>query len=200
MIFDSNSDYDSCLHRMEDLYFKNGKSLKGKLSQMHTKLGSSRGELPHEGFSPKGFYDESGNQKAKLYLLTKNKIPDLLALTCSESDEEENENPLPSIFPPKESKPNTNAISSTIVSPAIPSTNTPSTSTFTVHADTPTVTMQLPNSYRICTICMDREVDAVILPCVHSFCFTCGLHLKENFQPCPMCRSIISDVKSIYFT
>lgn len=74
MIFDSNSDYDSCLHRMEDLYFKNGKSLKGKLSQMHTKLGSSRGELPHEGFSPKGFYDESGNQKAKLYLLTKNKV------------------------------------------------------------------------------------------------------------------------------
>ncbi|CAC5389974.1 unnamed protein product [Mytilus coruscus] len=53
---------------------------------------------------------------------------------------------------------------------------------------------------RKCTICMDREKNAVILPCGHTTCMECAteVYLKSN-QRCPICRADIEDINPLYF-
>ncbi|CAG2184822.1 unnamed protein product [Mytilus edulis] len=83
-----------------------------------------------------------------------------------------------------------------------PATSTPisqTSSNILVHAGTPTVTMQLPNTARKCIICADREIDAVIQPCFHSLCLVCGLQIQEHGRKCPICRGNIENVRSIFY-
>ena len=39
-----------------------------------------------------------------------------------------------------------------------------------------------------CHICADREKDSFLIPCGHTFCFVCALHLHENDNHCPFCK------------
>lgn len=53
---------------------------------------------------------------------------------------------------------------------------------------------------RECTICCDRDRDAVFLPCGHaSFCKVCGDDLKRRGKGCPVCRKPILEVKKVYY-
>lgn len=56
------------------------------------------------------------------------------------------------------------------------------------------------DSSRKCTICMDREKNAVILPCGHTTCMECAteVYLESN-QRCPICRADIEDINPLYF-
>ncbi|CAG2202322.1 unnamed protein product [Mytilus edulis] len=46
---------------------------------------------------------------------------------------------------------------------------------------------------RRCTLC-DRQKNAVIIPCGHTFCMECATQVEALEQPCPMCRQEILDV------
>ncbi|XP_052083992.1 uncharacterized protein LOC127721296 [Mytilus californianus] len=60
--------------------------------------------------------------------------------------------------------------------------------------------LQIKDSSRKCTICMDREKNAVILPCGHTTCMECAteVYVGEN-QRCPICRADIQDINPLYF-
>lgn len=71
IIMRSNMDYETCLATMQNLYFPNGRSIKGRLTTMETKLGNNKGEVTSENFSPFQIARNAGTQKPKLYLLSK---------------------------------------------------------------------------------------------------------------------------------
>ncbi|CAC5389972.1 unnamed protein product [Mytilus coruscus] len=60
--------------------------------------------------------------------------------------------------------------------------------------------LKIKDSSRKCTICMDREKNAVILPCGHTTCMECAteVYLESN-QRCPICRADIEDMNPLYF-
>lgn len=52
-----------------------------------------------------------------------------------------------------------------------------------------------------CSICSDRESNAVVIPCGHAlFCLECILHYQTNFghRGCPSCRGKIEKVIQIF--
>ena len=49
-----------------------------------------------------------------------------------------------------------------------------------------------------CRVCMDREVNAIIQPCCHSICLTCGDIFKQQKKPCHICRRKIRSVQRFY--
>eukprot|EP01113_Clastostelium_recurvatum_P029760 TRINITY_DN35974_c0_g1_i1.p1 TRINITY_DN35974_c0_g1~~TRINITY_DN35974_c0_g1_i1.p1 ORF type:complete len:330 (-),score=34.31 TRINITY_DN35974_c0_g1_i1:19-1008(-) len=54
-----------------------------------------------------------------------------------------------------------------------------------------------PDESNICRVCMDHEIDAVILRCGHlAVCMGCSRNLKA----CPMCRKPITEIVKIYHT
>ncbi|VDI60800.1 Hypothetical predicted protein [Mytilus galloprovincialis] len=245
MILQTNIDYETCLHTLENLFFPNGKSVKGRISTMETKLGNFHGEvLPGNFFLHQAVARSGSSQKSKLYLLSKKKIPQLFVETESSSESENEQlvnrpvfvqdNPqnrghspqqftslVPSFgyltpvaatstyqqHPTASSSPFTEpatASTSSYEPPAAPSasfTSPPAANSgsFVVHAGTPTVQMQLPNALKRCVVCADREVDTVLMPCVHTLCFLCAQHLFVNNERCPMCRGPITDVKEIQY-
>jgi len=47
----------------------------------------------------------------------------------------------------------------------------------------------------LCKVCMEREINSVLLPCSHFVCCTaCGHQLRS----CPICRASISETRLIY--
>lgn len=75
MILQTNIDYETCLHTLENLFFPNGKSVKGRISTMETKLGNFHGEvLPGNFFLHQAVARSGSSQKSKLYLLSKKKV------------------------------------------------------------------------------------------------------------------------------
>lgn len=46
-----------------------------------------------------------------------------------------------------------------------------------------------------CTICMERKVDCVLIPCGHLYCLECVKGLRE----CPHCRSKYNQIQKLYF-
>ncbi|CAG2249740.1 unnamed protein product [Mytilus edulis] len=74
MILQTNIDYETCLHTLENLFFPNGKSVKGRISTMETKLGNFHGEVLSGNFFLHQAVARSGSsQKSKLYLISKKK-------------------------------------------------------------------------------------------------------------------------------
>lgn len=71
----SNMDYQTCLTTMQNLYFFNGRSLKGRLPTMENKLGSNKGEVTCENFSTYQVARSAGRKILTLYLLTKKRFP-----------------------------------------------------------------------------------------------------------------------------
>lgn len=53
------------------------------------------------------------------------------------------------------------------------------------------------NDSKLCKICCDNEMNAILFPCMHIIaCVTCAFSLDS----CPVCRKQISEVKRIYFS
>lgn len=51
----------------------------------------------------------------------------------------------------------------------------------------------------ICTICLDRKIDTVILPCGHCSCVVCILRILERNPKCPFCKYKIKNYQKLYF-
>ena len=49
----------------------------------------------------------------------------------------------------------------------------------------------------ICKICLDLDVNVVLIPCMHAIsCVQCALGLTK----CPICRSVIMERKRLFFS
>jgi hypothetical protein len=48
----------------------------------------------------------------------------------------------------------------------------------------------------ICPICMDKEANAVLVPCGHTICF--DGNCKNNIQQCPICRAQFTNIIKYY--
>ncbi|CAC5405430.1 NEUR [Mytilus coruscus] len=214
-----DKDYDGTVKVLQDIFFKNGRNFKGRLSEMESRIGNSAGrEISRDGFTAKKYFETCQTQKKRIYLLTKTKAQHITSLDfsiTSDSDEslpdlgsQFSENLLSSTLPAIStvtcSTPSASQFTAHLTSPSFPAASTPitqtsSTSNILVHAGTPTVTIQIPNTARKCIICTDREIDAVIQPCFHSLCLVCGLQIEEHGKKCPICRGQIESVRSIYY-
>lgn len=54
------------------------------------------------------------------------------------------------------------------------------------------------SSEKLCAICMDAEVDCILLPCAHIVsCLEC---MKLGIKDCPICRKDIDKVTKVYFS
>jgi len=51
---------------------------------------------------------------------------------------------------------------------------------------------------KMCPVCFDREVDAVLVPCGHTYCNGCSEYDRNN--KCPQCRASVQRRIKIYFT
>ena len=51
---------------------------------------------------------------------------------------------------------------------------------------------------RECSICCDGEISAALVPCGHTYCFTCADRLRGTKKACPVCRKAISQVQRLY--
>jgi hypothetical protein len=49
-----------------------------------------------------------------------------------------------------------------------------------------------------CSICMERHIDRLLIPCRHVFCHVCVDALRAHKKPCPICRSPIADSVPFY--
>ncbi|CAC5371623.1 unnamed protein product [Mytilus coruscus] len=272
-----DQDYQNTLQQLKNFYFPNGKNALGKIIAFSCLLGTSKSSpIEPEGFTPMRYVSSCETQIHSLYLMTTKKIPEILAISCFESDDGDELPSIDWVLSTRATTPSTMTLSQTantsstmtlptppnhqaaraetprsqqtttvptsntqltptaqtlhsyqtsmVQNPHSPQTHTAQTShnhqtlttlntattatpqtpqtrssTFTVNADTPTVLFQLPSDYRTCSVCADREIDSILVPCFHSLCFMCGLHFKENTEACPMCRRNIEEVKSIYF-
>lgn len=58
---------------------------------------------------------------------------------------------------------------------------------------TPPVAIPAP-AINICTICLDRPVHKVMIPCGHTFCDTCS----EEIQHCGLCRQLIESKFTVF--
>ena len=47
-----------------------------------------------------------------------------------------------------------------------------------------------------CSICMERKVDCVLVPCGHLYCSQCIV----GFEQCPHCRSVPKKIQKLFFT
>ncbi|XP_076106716.1 uncharacterized protein LOC143075242 isoform X2 [Mytilus galloprovincialis] len=208
-----NKDYEETLQCLQDIFFKNGRNFKGRISEMELRIGNSAGrEISRDGFTAKQYFESCQTQKKRIYLLTKIKAQHITSLDFSiTSDSEESlpdlgsqftENLLSSTLPTVTCSTPSNSAPQFTAHVTSPATSTPisqTSSNILVHAGTPTVTMQLPNTARKCIICADREIDAVIQPCFHSLCLVCGLQIQEHGRKCPICRGNIENVRSIFY-
>ena len=81
-------DYHQTTRVMTDKFFPKGKNIAGKLKDMETRLGNSKGEeLPEEGFTASNYFYSSDKQVVRIYLLTKTKVQVLNYVACtSQSD------------------------------------------------------------------------------------------------------------------
>jgi hypothetical protein len=52
------------------------------------------------------------------------------------------------------------------------------------------------NGFRMCTVCLSREVQSYIVPCGHTFCNEC---LKKSKGDCFICRKRAINVSPLYF-
>ena len=51
------------------------------------------------------------------------------------------------------------------------------------------------NTETVCSICLDRVSNTTIDPCKHTeFCYCCISKVKENGNPCPLCRGPIQKI------
>lgn len=54
-------------------------------------------------------------------------------------------------------------------------------------------------SKKECNICMNAEVNSVILPCRHAtMCYDCATQVKNLNGTCPFCNSAIEDTLQLY--
>ncbi|XP_052098764.1 uncharacterized protein LOC127733444 [Mytilus californianus] len=231
-----NATYEEVIEKLTDKYYPCGRSKKGSLHKMTLSLRSFTETINRENFSALQFYNERKTSEARIYLLSKEKIHDMLAITDSDSDELESLGFPGNMSPPEPEiilgvgKPMTSPAmnvpfrSSTLGTPniatpqAIVSSRTPTLGTPTLgtsigafggtpigatdtnkpivfHADTPTVTFSYD---RRCQICVDRERDAYLSPCGHTFCLVCALQVENMGQNCPSCRGEIDKVCSMF--
>ena len=57
-----------------------------------------------------------------------------------------------------------------------------------------------PSERRLCAICLDVEVDAALTPCFHAaFCAGCARSVVKARQPCPLCRTEVTNVQKLFF-
>ncbi|VDH98795.1 uncharacterized protein LOC143055197 [Mytilus galloprovincialis] len=214
----SSSSYGETLKIMENLYFHNGKNFRGRVSSMVTQLGNSHGEEIPSFTNIFEYGVRCSTQKSRIYLLTRKKIADVFCVTDSSSADEGND---PGLVASTSSSPytvNAGRCSPTAMTPqnqmqtswtnfnnspqSQMDTRTPQTQTATwtdsimhVPAGTPTVLVPVD---RRCSICCDRERNAVIVPCIHTFCLECALQIEGMGQDCPQCRGTIEDVKEMF--
>lgn len=49
-----------------------------------------------------------------------------------------------------------------------------------------------------CVVCLDRERDALLMPCRHSvLCLMCAFQVRECSGECPYCRRGIEDIMEL---
>jgi hypothetical protein len=60
--------------------------------------------------------------------------------------------------------------------------------------------IQREEDKNLCKICFSREIDTVLMECCHFIlCFACTTNLKnvrvfDDYEKCPICRSLITKV------
>jgi hypothetical protein len=59
------------------------------------------------------------------------------------------------------------------------------------------VAVQMANSFRACSICLNKEVDSYFVPCGHTFCSQC---IKKNNGDCFICRKKVLTVNSLFYS
>ncbi|XP_063407171.1 uncharacterized protein LOC134690928 isoform X1 [Mytilus trossulus] len=92
-----NATYDEVIQKLTDKYYPCGRSKKGPLHKMTLNLGSFTETINPEKFSALKYYNDRKTSEARIYLLSKEKIHDMLAITDSESDELEDFSLFPGI-------------------------------------------------------------------------------------------------------
>jgi hypothetical protein len=53
---------------------------------------------------------------------------------------------------------------------------------------------QTDEDERLCKICFEEEYSAILYPCGHMLCETCGRQMVD----CPICRTRVVDVVKVY--
>lgn len=73
-----NKDYEETLQCLQDIFFKNGRNFKGRISEMELRIGNSAGrEISRDGFTAKQYFESCQTQKKRIYLLTKIKVKNI---------------------------------------------------------------------------------------------------------------------------
>ena len=62
----------------------------------------------------------------------------------------------------------------------------------------PDVPEEESNDNLLCKICLVSNINAVLLPCTHTSCVTCGDRLQREKKHCHMCRGKIRRVMPIH--
>ena len=60
------------------------------------------------------------------------------------------------------------------------------------------ISLQVLMRDSLCTICVTRRKDCFYIPCGHSFCMPCACQMYETNSLCPVCRSSVTRVQSIF--
>ena len=59
----------------------------------------------------------------------------------------------------------------------------------------------LNTNLKMCPICLDKQVNAIFIPCGHiSCCIDCSYIIKNNNSPCPICRQDITSINQIFIS
>ncbi|CAC5375175.1 unnamed protein product [Mytilus coruscus] len=196
-------------------FFTRGRSVKGMASNMEFAFGNVK------GIQIADISDLLSMNKPHIYLLSKEKIPDM-AVYSSDSDELMDPQMTTSAtgYTPQYTSPNAmimHGASSSLGTPnfSLNSTAQPppvqqSMCTLSTICNTPVLSRQgtsrwnesgtpevCLNSRNKCCICYDMDINAFLVPCAHKFCFPCATRVKTTGQPCPICRTDITNVGSL---
>ncbi|KAJ8018789.1 hypothetical protein HOLleu_43026 [Holothuria leucospilota] len=77
---------------------------------------------------------------------------------------------------------------------AINAGSTPCQETATTSSGTPTVSFKASSG--ICEICADRPKDCFFIPCGHTLCMPCAVHLES--EGCPYCKGVVEKIGSLF--
>ena len=59
--------------------------------------------------------------------------------------------------------------------------------------------LEKEKNMRLCVICKDAEATHIMLPCAHlCTCADCAGRLRATRLTCPMCRSVVAQVKKVF--
>ncbi|XP_060556976.1 uncharacterized protein LOC132717506 [Ruditapes philippinarum] len=207
----------SVANTLKDLFFPQGKSPLGSQRNFTFNVGNFQGDIINRTVTVDEYV--STHTKPRLYLLSK--AATLLSALDSDSDSDFELPPI--VFNTRQHQATATVTSDSIGNlndvvinvdptvtppgtPTAPTEQTGSTDVF-LNSGTPTnVTTRAATFLRAnvvfnrqsftpkCTICMERDRNAFLIPCGHQYCMVCATHLEGTAAPCAFCRRVISSV------